>query len=185
MEKKYEGIKFGFSQYLNLLETAVINPNQYSRNLKNLSFGQSLTFFILSASFWLLLSTVIKTFLIGKYHLFFGVLSEILFLILAIFLLILLFTLLLHLLAKLAGSRTKIKNNLKAVMFSTILLPFFAIPIFKALAGIISVYILIFCFKSVNRFDKLKVFVLVIIPVGIFIFALYAMGIININLVTR
>lgn len=185
MEKKNDNFRLGFNSFLCLYETAVLNPNVYSALLKNLNLNQSLIFFILNSALWLILSAAIRTFLIGKYNLFFPILSEILLLIPVIFFLILLLSFLLHILSKVAGSRSKIKNNLKAVLLSTILLPFFAIPVFKVLAAIISMYILVFCFKSANRFDKLKAFVPVVVLIGILIFALYVMGIININLIIR
>lgn len=185
MGRKHGSFQSGFNQYFDLLETAILNPNLYSTYLKNLNLNQSLILFVTNASFWLLLSAAIKTFLLSKSHLFFAVLSETLVLVLATFLWLLLFTIILHILARIFGTRTKIKNNLKAVLFSTILLPFFAIPVFKVLAAIISVYILIFCFKAINRFDKLKACVPVVILLGIFLFALYSMGIINTNLITR
>lgn len=185
MEKNYESFQLGFNQYFNLIATAVLNPNLYSTHLKKVSLNQSLIFFMINASLWLLLSTSIKTFLINKYHLFFAIFSESLFLVLAILLFLIFFAIVLQVLAKIFGSRTKLKNNLKAVLFSTILLPFFAVPVFKVLAAIISVYILIFSFKAINRFDRLKSVVPIVIPLGIFVFALYSMGIININLISR
>lgn len=164
---------------------AVLEPNVYSKHLKTLTLNQSLIFFSINASIWLLLSAAINTFLLKKFHLFFAVLSETLILVIVIFLFSMFYTVILHLLAKVFGSRTKIKNNLKAVLFSTILLPFFAVPIFKVLAVIISMYILIFDFKAINRFDKLKASIAVIIPTGMIIFGLYEMGIVNINLIAR
>lgn len=182
---KDENFRLGFNSYFGLLELAVLDPNQYSLFLKKLDLGQSLIFFGVNASFWLILSSIIKTFLIGKSNLFFGILSEILILLTPIIVVLFVFSFVLFLLARILGSRAKFRNNFKAVLFSTILFPFLAIPIFKILAGIISLFILIYCIKAANRFDKIKATVLVIIPAGISFFALYLTGIINTNLIIR
>lgn len=178
-------LKFDFNGYFFLLEKSILDPYFYSGILKNSTLKEGFVSFGLNASFWLLISSLIKTFQIGKYHLFFAVLSENLILIPSFFIFLVCLALMLHVLARFLGSRSKFRNNLKGVLFSTTLLPFFAVPVFKIPACIISLYILIFCFKAVNRFDKIRAVISVFVPVGIFIFALYLTGIININLITR
>lgn len=173
------------SKYLNLLELAVLNPQAYSNNLKTLDFKTTLMFFTVNLSIWWILFSLIKTFFLQQSHLFFSILSETLILLIPLTAFVSIFALLLHIFAKLFHSRSKVKNNIKAVFFSTILIPFFAVPVFKVLAFIMSLFILIFCFKAVNRFDKLKSFLSVVIPVSIIIIGLYAVGIININLIIR
>lgn len=180
-----ENFRLGFNTYFDLLELAVLDPNRYSNFLKKTDLSQSLIFFWINASFWLILSSFIKTFLIGKSNLFFGVLSEILILLVPVFVLLFIFSTALFLLARVLGSRAKFRNNFKAVLFSTILFPFLAIPVFKILAGIISLFLLIYCIKTVHRFDKIKAVVIVIIPVGISLFAMFLAGVININLILR
>lgn len=183
LSKNLPGITSG--NYFFLLEKSVLDPYSYSEILKNSNLGKGFIFFGLNTFFWLLVSSFIKTFQIGKYHLFFAVFSENLILIPALFIFLVCFALTLHILARLLGSRSKFRNNLKGILFSTILLPFFAVPVFKILACIISLYILIFCFKAINRFDKIKASISIFLPLGIFIFALYSIGIVNINLITR
>lgn len=185
MEKKNEYFRLDFNTYFRLLELAVLDPNQYSIYLRNLNLGQSVIFFVINGSFWLVLSSIIRTFLIKKTNLFFGVLSETLILLIPIFITLFIFSSVFFILARILGSRAKFRNNFKAVLFSTILLPFLAVPVFKVLAAIISLFLLIYCIKTVNRFDKIKAVILVIIPVGISFFALYLAGIININLIIR
>lgn len=183
MEKAPDIFKLDFSRYLRLIETSIINPQLYSTHLKQLTLEQSLVFFIINSSLWLVLSSIIRTVLIQKYRLFFSVLSEILVLMIPLFLVLLLFTVFLYILAKTFGSRTKLKNNLKAVLFSSILLPFFAVPVVKVFAFIFSVFILIFCLKAVNRFDIIKATLVVVIPVTLTLLALIGLGILNINLI--
>lgn len=185
MEKGDEKFRLDFNSYFILLELAVLDPNKYSSFLKALKLGQSLVFFGVNASFWLVLSSIIRTFLIGKTNLFFGILSEILILLVPIFVLLFIFSFILFLLARILGSRAKFRTNLKAVLFATILFPFMAVPVFKILAVIISLFLLIYCLKTANRFDKIKAVVLVTVPVGILIFALFLAGIINTNLIIR
>lgn len=185
MKQHFENYQLNFNTYFKLLELAVLDPNQYSAHLKSLSLGQSVLFFIINGSFWLILSSIIKTFLIKKSNLFFGILSETLILLMPIFIALFIFSLVFFILARVLGSRAKFRNQFKAVLFSTILLPFLAVPIFKVLAAIIGLFLLIYCLKAANRFDKIKAVILVIIPVGIAVFALYLAGIININLIIR
>lgn len=185
MERSHENFQLDFNTYFRLLELAVLDPNRYSVYLKSLNLSQSVLFFIINGSFWLVLSSVIKTFLIKKTNLFFAVLSETLILLVPIFATLFIFSLVIFILARLLGSRAKFRNNFKAVLFSTILLPFLAVPVFKILAALISLFLLIYCLKAANRFDKIKAIVLAIIPVGISVFALYLAGIININLLIR
>lgn len=185
MERRDIYFELNFSRYLRLLEHAVINPNLYSENLKNLDFKKAYFLFCINASGWLVLSALIRTFLIQKYLLFFAILSETLILLVPLFILLVIFAVFLHILARMFGSRTKLRNNIKAVLFSSILLPFFAVPVFKVLAMIISLFIMIYCFKAVNRFDKIRASISVIIPAGIIFAGLFAIGIINVNLITR
>lgn len=185
MEKGDLKFRLDFNSYFDLLELAILNPEKYASNLKTLSLNQSLLFFWINASFWLILSSVIRTFLIGKNYLFFGIASEIFILLVPIFLALFIFSFILFIIARILGSRAKFKNNLKAVLFSTILLPFLAVPVFKVLAVIISLFLLIYCLKKAHRFDKIKAITLVIIPVGISLFALFLAGVINTNLIIR
>ena len=185
MESGDEKFRLGFNSYFTLLELAILDPDRYSSYLKNLNLGQSFIFFGVNASLWLVLSSIIRTFLIGKSNLFFGISSEILILLLPISVLLFIFSCALFFLARILGSRAKFKNNFKAVLFSTILLPFLAVPIFKILAAIISLFLLIYCIKRANRFDKIKAVVLVIVPVGISVFVLFLAGVINTNLIIR
>jgi len=185
MKRGDEKFRLDFSSYLVLLELAVLNPEQYASSLKTVSLNQSLVFFWINASFWLILSSVIRTFLIGKSYLFFGIASEIFILLMPFFIALFIFSCILFFIARILGSRTRFKNNLKAVLFSTILLPFLAVPVFKVLAVIISLFLLIYCLKKVHRFDKIRAVILVIVPVGIPFFALFLAGVINTNLIIR
>jgi hypothetical protein len=183
--RNQEYFELSFQRYLDFYEQSIRDPAMYASNLKNLSLNQSMVFFMINSVGWLILSSLIRTFFLQKPDLFFAVLSETLVLLVPIFILILFFSCLLHLLSKVLGSRTRLSNNLKAVFFSTILFPFFAVPVFKTVAALISLFILIYCFKTVNRFDRLKAVLSVTIPVFLIFLALLATGILNPNLVTR
>lgn len=173
------------NNYFFLLEKSVLDPYFYSECIKNSTLKQGLVFFGINAFLWLIILSLIRTFQLQKSNLFFAVLSENLVLIPVIFICLICLAIILHILAKLLGNTSKFRNNFKGVLFSTILLPFFAVPVFKIPAGIISLYILIYCFKSVNRFNKIKAVISILMPFGILIFALYSTGIINTNLITR
>lgn len=185
MEKKDVYFEPGFKQYLMFFEQAVLDPALFASNLKNLDLKKSFAFFLINAVCWLLLSSLIKTFFLNKYVLFFAVLSETLVLLFPLFITAVSFGILLHIIARVFGSRARISSNLKSVFFSSILLPFFAVPVFKTLAVIISIFILIYCFKTVNRFDRLRASLSVLIPAVLILLVLYSMGILNSNLITR
>lgn len=185
MKKQQQVFHLSIQKYLQLIELSFLHPDQYSKFLKEVNLKQSFFFFLFNGAIWLLFSSFIRTILIGKNYLFFSILSEIFILGLLLFPGVLFFALILHFFSKIFGGRAKFQNNLKAVFFSSTLLPFFAVPVFKILALAIYIFTLIFCIKTVNRFDKVKASLIVIIPVGITIAGLISLNIINVNLLIR